>query len=276
MRYSLAPDGKTLASAGIGLPAAIWDTSSGQKKADFTGAAREINALVFAPDGKSVFLGCGDGRVRAWHTAPEPTPVRALEGCKHEVWALAYAPGGDSLFSAADDHLITMWNPHSGSRLGELRGHQALVASLAVERTGTTLASASFDSTVRLWDLPTLTEKLVLRGHSGAVRAVAFSPDGRQVASGGDDNVVRLWDVAGGEPPAVIQGHTANIRPSVIRPEEANTFASAVGNDRTIRDPPIAMQTAASCRSSKVRRTSPRSRSLPTALSLRPVTNEGT
>ena len=233
MRYSLSPDGKTLASAGIGLAAALWDTATGQKKAAFTGAVREINALVFAPDGRSVFLGCGDGRVRAWHTAPEPPPVRALEGCKDEVWALAYAPRGDSLFSAADDHLITVWNPRTGLRVGELRGHQALVASLVIERTGTTLASASFDSTVRLWDLATLTEKLVLRGHSGVVRAVAFSPDGRQVASGGDDNVVRLWDVAGGHPLAVILGHTANIRALSFDPR--GKYLVSAGNDRTIR-----------------------------------------
>ncbi len=233
MHYSLSPDGKTLANAGIGLPTSLWDTSSGQKKATFTGAGREINALVFAPDGKSVFLGCGDGLVRAWHTAPEPPPVISLEGCRDEVWSLAYAPDGDSLFSAADDHLITVWNPRSGLRVGELRGHQALVASLAIERTGTTMASASFDGTVRLWDLATGTEKLVLRGHSGAVRAVAFSPDGRQVASGGDDNVVRLWDVAGGHPLTVIPGHTANVRAVSFDP--GGKYLVSASNDRTIR-----------------------------------------
>ena len=116
MHYSLSPDGRTLASAGIGLPAALWDTSNGQKKVAFTGAVREINALVFAPDGKSVFLGCGDGLVRAWRTAPEPPPVRSLDGCTDQVWSLAFAPDGDSLFSAADDHLITVWNPRTGLR----------------------------------------------------------------------------------------------------------------------------------------------------------------
>ena len=233
MRYSLSPDGRTLATAGIGMPAIIWDTSNGQKKAEFTGYIREINALVFAPDGKSVFLGCGDGLVRAWRTAPDPPPVLSLDGCTHEVWSLAFAPDGESLFSGADDHLITVWNPRSGLRAGELRGHEALVASLAIERTGTTLASASFDSTVRLWDLATGTEKLALRGHSGAVRAVAFSPDGRHVASGGDDKVVRLWDAAGGHPLSVIPGHTAIVRAVSFDPK--GKFLVSAGNDRTIR-----------------------------------------
>jgi WD40 repeat protein len=233
MRYSLAPDGKTLASAGIGLPATLWDASNGQKKATFTGGVREINTLVFAPDGKSIFLGCGDGRVRAWRTAPELPPILSLDGCTDEVWSLAFAPDGESLFSGADDHLITVWNPRSGLRIGELRGHEALVASLAIERTGTTMASASFDGTVRLWDLAAGTEKLVLRGHSGAVRAVAFSLDGRQVASGGDDNVVRLWDAAGGRPLSVIPGHTAKIRAVSFDP--GGKYLVSAGNDRTVR-----------------------------------------
>ena len=230
---AFSPDGKTLAGGGAGLPATLWDSTSGRKLAEFAGKSGRGGCLVFAAGGESLILKCEDGRIRSWHFVKKPEPIAQLAGHKKEVWALVYTPDGTTLISAADDHSIKVWDTHDGSLRSTLKGHGALVASLAISLDGTLLASAGFESTVRLWDLPSAQPRAVLRGHTGPVRAVAFSPDGRLVASAGSDRTVRIWDVDNGERMLVFEGHTDKVRALAFHP--SGMLLVSASDDRTIR-----------------------------------------
>ncbi len=230
---AFSPDGKTLAGGGIGLPATLWDTSSGRKLAEFPGKSGSVGCLVFAPEGDSLIFKSEDGRIRSWHFVKKPEPISRLAGHKAEVWGLAYTPDGATLISSADDHSIKLWDAGDGSLLATLKGHGALVASLAISPDGTLLASAGFENTVRLWDLPSGQPRAVLRGHTGPVRAVALSPDGRLVASAGSDRTVRVCDVDRSEPMLVFEGHTDKVRALAFHP--SGTLLVSASDDRTIR-----------------------------------------
>jgi len=230
---AFSPDGKTLAGGGVGLPATLWDTTSGRKLAEFPGKSGSVGCLVFAPEGDSLTFKSEDGRIRSWHFVKKPEPISQLAGHKAEVWGLAYTPDGTTLISSGDDHSIKLWDTRDGGLLSTLKGHCALVASLATSPNGKLLASAGFDKTVRLWDLPGGRPRAVLRGHTGPVRALAFSPDGRLVASAGSDKTVRVCDVDRNEPMLVLEGHTDKVRALAFHP--SGTLLVSASDDRTIR-----------------------------------------
>jgi eukaryotic-like serine/threonine-protein kinase len=231
--FAFSPDGKTIAGGGIGLPATLWDTTSGRKLAEFPGKAGNVGCMVFAPGGETLIFASEDGRILSWHFVKERDPISQLAGHKAEVWGLAYTPDGTTLISSSDDFSIKLWNARDGELLSTLKGHSLLVASTASSPDGKLLASAGFDKTVRLWDLPGGGPRAVLRGHTDRVRAVAFSPDGRHLASASSDKMVRIWDVDRGEPILVFKGHTDTVRALAFTPSGA--FLVSSSDDRTIR-----------------------------------------
>ena len=232
-RIAFSPDGKTLAGGGTGLPATLWDTTSGRKLAEFPGKTGNVGCMVFAPGGETLIFASEDGRIRSWHFVKKREPISQFAGHKAEVWGLAYTPDGTTLISSSDDHTLKLWNARDGELLSTLKGHSLLVASLATSPDGKLLASASFDRTVRLWDLPGGRPCAVLRGHTDRVRAVAFSPDGRHLASAGSDKTVRVWDVDRGEPILVFKGHSDTVRALAFDP--GGTLLVSSSDDRTIR-----------------------------------------
>jgi WD40 repeat protein len=121
--------------------------------------AAGIQAVAFAPDGRTLASGSRDGTVITWDVADpsHPSLRHRLEGNAGSVWAVAYS------------------------------------------RDGTLLASGNDDGTVRLWDPPTGRERCTLIGHTGKVRTLAFSRDGSVLATGDAGGTIRLWRREGPE-----------------------------------------------------------------------------
>jgi WD40 repeat protein len=111
---AVSPDGRTLAATDKNDPqeVCLLETASGQIRAKF-GTGLAIQHVVFARDGRSLFLGGIDGKIR--FTGPagkEPAGKEQVVG-----------------------------------------QHDGRVSGLALSRTGRMLASAGLDGSVRLWDV---------------------------------------------------------------------------------------------------------------------------
>ncbi len=230
---TLSPDGGLLAICGGQVVPTIWETRTGKVLFELRRPTGEVRRVCFSKDGRSLFLACGDGRVRAWHFAPRTASPAQFAGHPAEVWALTYSPDSATLISAADDHLIRLWDSRTGASTRELRGHEALVSSLAVTADGRRLASAGYDGVVRLWELAGGRPSRALRGHDGSVRAVTFSPDGRTLASGGTDGTVRVWGSTSGRAERVLVGHRNRVRGVAFDPK--GRYLASTGDDRTVR-----------------------------------------
>ncbi|WP_165234046.1 serine/threonine-protein kinase [Aquisphaera insulae] len=230
LSVALSPDRRAIACGGVGLEAAICDTSTGKRLANYPHGGGNVRCLAFTPGGDSLIFSAADGRIRAWRLGRPPEPSVRIAAHRAEVWGLAFSPDGSMLVSSADDHTIKLWNVRDGSPIATLKGHGALVSAVAIAPDGRTLASASFDRTVRLWDLPSGKPRAVHSGHTDRVRAVAFSADGRFVGSGGSDGKVRLWDAADGRSVASFPGHSDTVRALSFSPVGSLLVSS--GNDR--------------------------------------------
>ncbi len=157
-----SPDGKTLASSGDEWDSNIrlWDVQTGEllktlKKRtafeDFEG--RDVNSVVFSPDGNMIASGSGNGTIRLWN-AHTGEFIKYLEGHTKSVNSVVFSPNGNRLISTGEDG-VCLWDVNTGEHLKTLTGHTGGVSSVAFSPDGKTLASGRTDGTILLWDFST-------------------------------------------------------------------------------------------------------------------------
>lgn len=160
--------------------------------------AREIWAMGFAADGKTLVTIDNLKSVSVWNTAdatPKPkqiltsdTKINTLTvnpanstfavgkesgeiatydfaGTPLKSWkaqdaitALQFNNAGDRLASGDEGGILKIWNPTTGTSLDEQKEHRARINHLAYSKDDGSLASASFDRTVRVWNAKDLNE----------------------------------------------------------------------------------------------------------------------
>jgi WD40 repeat protein len=196
---ALAPDGKSIASAGTDPNVLIH---AGAKILQTIKTPGPISALAFGPDGKQLVTGGAEkqellerGMIRLWDPGSgkeTATPLQHAAG----VFALVYVPETKLLASAGKDNLVRLWDTASGRQVSTHEGHVDWVVALAVSASGRTLLSGSRDDTIKIWGAAAPD---AIRAHAGAAQAVLFAFDDKAVISGGRDGAVNFWDPSTGK-----------------------------------------------------------------------------
>jgi len=146
----------------------VWNTTSGEEVAKFTGHEGDIYDVDFFPSGKFLASSGRDGTTRIWRL-PELDPPAVGE------------PAATPASSAAE----------SGNRLSRFRYAQT---SAAASRTGHRVASIYYGG-AKVWD--TATGKLIFKTINHSAEHLAISQDGNYVVSA-SSLAVHVWDVADG------------------------------------------------------------------------------
>ena len=220
---AFAPDGKTLAACGPGVPSQepvvhLWDYAAGAlvRRLSFKDRPDElllVDGVAFSPDGKVLAASGrtaqeGATKVRFWEVAtgkalsPQTAAMNGVDRGETPHWTaydtplVVFSPDGRLLATRHPRKGIPVWEALTGRERFRLDGHEGSTWCVAFAPDGRTLASAGRDGTVRLWDVEKARELKRLTGHRGWVHALAFTPDGATLISGGADTTVLFWDVA--------------------------------------------------------------------------------
>jgi RNA polymerase sigma factor (sigma-70 family) len=214
---AFAPDGTLFACGGRGTEGAEvnmgvirqYERATGKLVRELHGHKTPVAAVVFSPDGKTlfsrgtVFIGFRTGEIgeseteflRAWDVA-SGRQRRVFPGASL-ITSVALSPDGRTLATLGDQgKVVLLLEAATGGKRAELRGHTDMLFQAAYSPDGRTVASAGMDGVVRLWDARSGKELAQLKGHRSWVLSVAFSPDGRRLVSGGYDTTALVWDVA--------------------------------------------------------------------------------
>ncbi|WP_277347437.1 trypsin-like peptidase domain-containing protein [Streptomyces sp. JB150] len=201
-----------------------------------SGHTREVRAVAYSSDGRTIASAGVDRYIRLWNT-DTLKPRDTLSGHKDAVNAVAFGRDDEVLASAGADNTIRLWDPDTGEPGRTLKGHTGPVRAIAFSRDGNTIVSGSADNTIRLWDPDTGELRRTLKGHTEPVRAVAFHPKGHTIASGGADNTIRLWNPDTGELRRTLKEHKLPVT-SVAFSQNGKTLATADTHEAVyLRDP---------------------------------------
>jgi WD40 repeat protein/DNA-binding SARP family transcriptional activator len=174
-----------------------------------------VQAIAFAPGGRTLASGGNDHTVRLWDVAAGQER-HVLRGHTNWVRATTFSPDGRQLASGGWDHSLRLWNAQTGSPQLVLKGHAPSVFGIAFSSDGETLASASSDRIVRIWDVASGSVQGTLLGHDDWAWRVAFVPEpGHErhlLASTSIDHTVRLWDTETWQTREVLRNHRVGVQ----------------------------------------------------------------
>lgn len=239
---ALAPDGKTVASAGEDGRLVLHDLSrplSGPSAEPRVLATLEagLRSVAFDPRGRSVAAGTHDGSIRIWSLAgPGGEPV-TLRGHPGSVEGLAFDPGGERLASAGLDGTVRVWRTDGDGRPVELpAGEASRVRDVAFGPDGRALAAAT-DAGAFVWALDGPGGEPRPAGPVGpaeAVRSVALSPDGDRLAIGTEEGGIVLAPLtspgssAAGEGRTTLSGHASPVSDLTFEPSGERLVSSGL------------------------------------------------
>jgi WD40 repeat protein/DNA-binding SARP family transcriptional activator len=106
--FAFIGDGRQLVVATGEGHAAVWDTTTWEQLATFTGHAGPIVTIDAVPDGDLVATGGTGGTVRLWDPTTG-TERLALEGHRGVVGSIAFGPDGKTLASADSTGVARVW-----------------------------------------------------------------------------------------------------------------------------------------------------------------------
>jgi WD40 repeat protein len=189
-----SPDGKTLAYADAGKGVVLWDVTSAKVRRRVGEAIRDIAALAFTRDGKTLAAGTANA-IHLWRVK-DGTELNPVDGHQAEITAVAFAPDGKSVATGSFDGTVRLWEAATGKPLRKLADHPFGVPYLAFTDQGKQLVFASRDCRV----VETATGKhLKALVENQATTPVAIAGDGRTLVTENGRGLVQLWATATGQ-----------------------------------------------------------------------------
>jgi len=232
------------------------------------GQRKELNDVVYLPDGARLATVGADLTLRLWERASGRLvatlhgPERALQtvvaspdgkrlytgGAEGDVrtWDLAaldpartiriaecavdWSSDGRWIASTGNDGKVMLWNAESGAAVRELESIGDQILSAAFRPDASLLAAPGAGGSVQLWHVPSGEPAATLDDGGGRAGYVVWSPDGKRLAAGHPDGGVRLWDVDARKLVRRLDGHPAGQVALAFHPDE-QLLVSASGRD---------------------------------------------
>ncbi len=232
--FSLSADGESLATAGPAGDCRIWNVSTGETTAQFSGHEGQVHSVAFASRGNQVLssgetlklwnsttgkeLGelktnrrpvraiqfwpthrqvatVGAGAIEVWEIATRKQ-LRMISGAHPFCGSLALTEDGLTLAATTGEEaeVATLFNAVSGKTIRSFTGHKSRISSIALSKDGQSLWTASNEHVARRWNTKTGTTETRF-AHTDVL---ALSPDETLLVTGGLNGLVSIWNAQTG------------------------------------------------------------------------------
>ncbi len=227
-RTFFSPDQSVLITAGESRTIHLWDTTTGKLKHTFsdknednkeTSYVREVENILFSPDGKSILSLVNGYEIRMWDIATGKR--RRFTGDTGYLTNASYSPDGKTLATVDYPGGIRIWDIMTGKLKRTISNFNPRDTShntkydtyyIAFTPNGEKAIISESYGTLSLWDTGTKRLHTLIKvkwGHD-----VLLSPDGETVASwnGSKAGLIRFWNATTGEHKRTIKDHIGTIR----------------------------------------------------------------
>lgn len=225
---ALSPDQSVAAASGADGAVRIWDVATGLERRTYRGNQDMVLAVLFSPDGKTLWSAGRSTGVRQWAYDEQQTHQRLSTAS--DVASLEYSPDGGYLASGEVSGAVILWHLASGRRHTIAR-HEDDVDGLAFSPDGALIASSSWDGGVRVHDRARAVT-MVEGAHADRVSALAFLPDNRTLATASRDGTLRRWDAITGRH-RKLRGHQGRVESLAVALE--GDLMASVGEDGVVQ-----------------------------------------
>ncbi len=151
LAVAISHDGGTLAAGGVDQSVRLWETATGQQRAQLTGHTAPVLSLAFTPDDAMLVSASGDRTLRLWDTAGGRA-LKQLAATDEAVYSVAVDPAGRIVGAGGGDRLIHLVDLLTGSVQRTLAGHTDFVHGVAFNRQGTRLLSYGYAGQFKIWN----------------------------------------------------------------------------------------------------------------------------
>lgn len=211
-----------------------------------TGHTGDVEAVVYAPNGKFIASGGWDNTIRIWNTG-DGSLSHTFKAHDAAVRCLAYSRDGKFIISGSSDNSVKIWDSTWNAKYS-LYGHQNTVKTVMVDPKMRFAYSGSEDGIVKMWDLVKRGEsrnlqkfakpvntlamsltgtdifvgtqgpdiyklnvrgeiKATYKGHTDEINSLAFALNNKYLVSGSSDKTAIIWNVQTGKQEKVLAGH---------------------------------------------------------------------
>ncbi len=147
--------------------------------------------VKFSPDGKNIYAGCADGKIKIISTESWSVTDSLQSGTA--IFNMAASADGKYLLTSGNAEVI-VWDLKKKKSVA-LEGHTKWVYGAAFHPSLPIAATASYDRTLRFWDVEKGVHTLTLFGFDHELYTVSFSNDGKRLLvteTGGLAHVINL------------------------------------------------------------------------------------
>ncbi len=232
--FALSADARFMATAGPAGDCRVWDVTTGETTAQFTGHNGHVHAVALSSDGSQVLSSAetvklwnaktgdelaelktnrrpsrailfwpgdrqaataGAGAIEIWDLKTRKA-LRMISGVHPFCGSLSLTEDKQTLAAVTgeDAKEATLFNATSGKTIRVLSGQKARISSIALSKDGASLWTASGEHTARRWDTKAATTEAIF-AHADVL---ALSPDETLLVTGGLNGLVSIWNAKTG------------------------------------------------------------------------------